>query len=478
MELPQISSASRIIHGSHTINVVFYLIVSFFAAFLIYFIGSINLIAGYSFLLIFTVLLTFSRYKIALVGFYCWVVFFQNALIAYTSGFVAQQLTFDVLHGTNFLITIILFGVTCIRRLKTRLRSKLFYWTLAALLILLVYTSFGFFFFGMKNSVAYLRLFSMIFMMFWIGQYFATIVPEYDFRIILKTIFFLTLISILGQFLFPRLWISLMNDVSYYSLKVGANSYEEVVNQLYSNTYFNLPSFGKGMRAPGFIKSFISSAYFIICLAIALFWKEKPSYVLFTFLVMVACVASKGAFLCFIFFVILFYSTKKFNLNLLTALFLLLFLWVPIVIYGYYTYNEHLIGFVSGTGYILSLGNGLGFSGNLSDTMLTSFNGPPLLELGYWTRFYNGSESALGVLFSSLGIFSILYLFYLIKLLLSTYSGLKKVNNDYLAILSIVMLFQGIFQEEAFSPYAFGLVIFITGYYTPIKANNDTIRKI
>ena len=468
MELSQVNNFPKYAFGIQRLNAISLILVSLLAAFFIYFISSINLVAGYSFLIILSVFLTFSKYKVVLAGFYCYVVFFQNALIAYTSGFLTNEETFNILHGTNFFITTILFGLTCFLRFKKRSRSKLFYWTCLSLTILLFYSIFGSFFYGIKNSAAYLRLFSMFFMMFWVGRYFGTLIPEDNFRLILKTLFLLTIVSILGQFFLPRIWIPLMNDESYFSLKVGANSIEEVINQLNSNTYFNLSYFGKGMRAPGFIKSFISSAYFIICLGIALFWRTKPSIVLLTFLVMSVCVASKGAFLCFLFFAILFYSTKRFNLNLTAVLFVLLFLWIPIIVYGYHSYNEHLIGFVSGLSYIFSFGNGLGFSGNLSDTMLSSFNGPPLPDLGYWTRFYNGSESALGVLFSSLGIFALLFLFYTNKILLSTYSDLKKSNHEYLALLSIVMLFQGIFQEEAFSPYAFGLVMFITGYYTQI----------
>lgn len=441
------------------------IVLSLFTAQAIYILCSINVLIGYSLLIFFLSLLFFSKYKVFLVYFYCWSVLFQNAFIAYSADLISSEFTFGVLHGTNFLITSVLFILVSLQRFKTNFKSILFLASILALLLLYVYCIIGFANYGLKNSLGYFRLFSMVFMMFWIGVYFSTVIREQNFRSVLLWIFFITLLSIVGQFFFPRLFITLMNDTDYYRLKGDANSMEEVIRILNTNTYFNIPALGSAIRAPGFIKSFISSAYFIVCLSIVLFWRNSRFLVWITFLVMSVCVASKGAFLCFFIFLLLLFLNHKFNLSLQTSLFLLLFLWIPIIILGYHANNEHLIGFVSGTKYLDTIGNGLGFSGNLSDVRLTSHNGGPLPDLGYWTRFYNGSESALGVLFSSLGVASLIYLFLLFKLLLNIYPQLKSNKQDYLALLSIIMIFQGIFQEEAFSPYAFGLVIFVTGFY-------------
>ncbi|WP_143732130.1 hypothetical protein [Pontibacter lucknowensis] len=345
------------------------------------------------------------------------------------------------------------------------LKSTLFTTSFFVMVLLSIFCGAGVYLYGFKNSFVYFRLFSMVFMMFWIGAFFSSFTTERNFRLILKTLLSLTLISIVGQFIFPELFLTLMNDVDYYSLKGDASSMEEVIQLLHSNTYFNISSFGEAVRAPGFIKSFISSAYFVICLSILLYWNKNIYMVLLSFLIMSVCVASKGAFIGFFFFVVLYYLNKKFKFNIQAALFILLFLWLPLVAIGYSTNNEHLIGFVSGLSYLDTVGNGLGFSGNLSDIRLASYSGVPLPDQGYWTRFYNGSESALGVLFSSLGIFSLIYLYLLFRHLFKIYPVLKDNNLDYIALLSIVMVFQGIFQEEAFSPYAFGMVLFVAGYY-------------
>ncbi len=449
------------------------IVLSFIAAQCIYLVCSINILVGYTILSLVIVFLAFSRYSMFLVNFYCWSVLYQNALIAFSSGFIPDSNTFSILHGTNFFITTLLFVLLSIRSLGFVLKSSLFTITFFVLVLLGIFCGIGVYLYGFKNSFVYFRLFSMVFMMFWIGVYFSSLITESSFRTILKTILLLTLISIVGQFLFPELFLTLMNDVDYYALKGEASSMEEVIQILYSNTYFNISSFGQAIRAPGFIKSFISSAYFVICLSILLYWNRNKYMVLISFIIMSVCVASKGAFICFFFFLILYYLNKKFKFNIQAALFILLFLWIPLVFIGYTSYNEHLIGFVSGLSYLDTFGNGLGFSGNLSDIRLASYSGIPLPDQGYWTRFYNGSESALGVLFSSLGAFSIIYLYLLFRHLFRIYPILKNNNLDYIALLSIVMVFQGIFQEEAFSPYAFGMVLFIAGYYFNYRSYDE-----
>ncbi|WP_158657111.1 hypothetical protein [Maribacter cobaltidurans] len=138
---------------------------------------------------------------------------------------------------------------------------------------------------------------------------------------------------------------------------------------------------------------------------------------------------------------------------------------IGFVVLGYYARNEHIVGFFAGIEYLFSFGNGLGFSGNLSTTMMSSFKGGQLPDLGYWTRFQNGSESVYGVLFSSLGVFSILYIYYFADIIFTLFRKLTSANSyaKILKVLALVLFVQGIYQEEAFSPYAFGLVMFLVG---------------
>ncbi|TPN87883.1 hypothetical protein [Aquimarina algicola] len=148
-----------------------------------------------------------------------------------------------------------------------------------------------------------------------------------------------------------------------------------------------------------------------------------------------------------------------------------------IIYLGYEKRNEHIVGFVSGSTYLLSLGNGLGFAGNLSDSLFTSWRGNPLPDLGYWTRFQNGSESVYGVLFSSLGISSFIYIFYFIEVIKILFIKLKSKTTHVkvLRILAIVLFLQGIYQEEAYSPYCLGLVMFLVGLNFYKKDEEETV---
>lgn len=460
-----LSIIKRLKIQSQTLVLIATMTLSLVLTYVVFVVISFNIIFGYTFLAVMSLFLLFSKSYLFLLYFFLWIVFFQNALIAYVSDFILEKHTFSTLHGTNFFLTVVVFCGASILDHKNLVRSKLFLYTLLIILVLIIYTVYGFYFYGAKNAFVYFRLFSMFFFMFWVGCYFAKKLSERPLMLLLKTIFFLTLFSIFGQFFFTDLFNYLMNDFSYYALKADVGSSGDITDIFYSNSYFNISSLGPAMRAPGLIKSFISSAYFIITLSLILYWKKNPFICVCTFFFMIAFIASKGAFLCFLFFVILYFLTKYVKLTVQAALVILSILWTPIIIYGYISFNEHLLGFVSGAKYLGTLGNGLGFSGNLSDIRLISVAGEKLPDLGYWTRFYNGSESALGVLFSSLGLMAIPYLIITYNLIFRTYSLLKNGNNGYLALLSILMLFQGIFQEEAFSPYAFGLVMFVAGFY-------------
>jgi hypothetical protein len=160
------------------------------------------------------------------------------------------------------------------------------------------------------------------------------------------------------------------------------------------------------------------------------------------------------------------------NLSKNLAITLYFLINISLICLGIYSRNEHIVGFFAGLEYLPSLGNGLGFGGNLSSSLVSGPSGKPLPNLGYWTRFQNGSESVFGVLFSSLGVMSLIYIYYFIdtirKLFKTLGSSVTQVN--IIKILTIVLFVQGIYQEEAFSPYAFGMVLFLIGLnYNNVK---------
>lgn len=454
------------------------LILGLILSFGIYFTSSIYLPLGLLLLVSILIILNLSKYYSLSLYTYSFTVFFQNAFIAYSAYFIPSKNVFNILHGFNFLISLLVFLLLLLRLGKLKKKDmQIIGLSGTVLILLIIYAILGTYLYGLKNSLAYFRLFAIPILMLWIGYFFSHYLRPDVLKKILWWLYILTLISIVGQFFFHEIFILLMNDVAYYGFKRDTDSIDEVISYLHTNSYFNISGLGQAMRAPGLIKSFISSAYFLLLLSIVQYWNTKKHWVYISVIIIAVCVASKGAILAFFFFVFYIILTEKFKINLKTSVFLFAFLWIIVIIIGFNLRNEHMLGFSGGLSYLWTFGNGLGFGGNLSDMLILSYRGEMLPDLGYFTRFQNGSESALGVLFSSLGIFSFIYVFAILYIIYVIYIKFKNTPLNHLSILCLVMFFQGIFQEEAYSPYAFGLVMFIGGFYYKCLSNAEIIPK-
>ena len=135
------------------------------------------------------------------------------------------------------------------------------------------------------------------------------------------------------------------------------------------------------------------------------------------------------------------------------------------VIYGIRTGLEigdfHALGFMGGVYGFLSnpLGHGLGAGGNLGTTV----------SKAYWEKMQHagaadvGLESAVGVMLYQMGIGSIAIFAALVRLLQCAPFGTSPrpgaAPTDLLFIGLWVGLTNGVFQEEAYSPYAVGLLV-------------------
>lgn len=398
-------------------------------------------------------------------------IFWQNVWIALVSGLITDKYDFNVLHGTNFLIPLVIFFLLLysMRNIESEF-VLLWFLTLFTALLLLIATVVGGTLYGFTNSVTYLRLFLGPLILFWVGFW----LSHYEYnnaRRILKIVFITSLVVSLLQFLFPSTMIRLLNDDDYFNLKIGTESAEEVAAYLKESTYFNLRIDLQIARVSGMVKSFISNAYFLIILCLIIYWKKSKLFCWFVaFVVSIVC-ASKGAVLLFLFFNLFAFLKRYSSFGVLIWFFA--FLWASVIFFGYRSSNEHMVGFIAGSRYLFTAGNGFGFSGNLSTIRLTSWDGPPLPDLGYWTRFQNGSESSFGVLFSSLGIFSLIYLFFNFYLLWLIIRKGEENKTEYLGYLCLLVFMQGIFQEEAFSPFVYGLVLFVAGFVVSGKRSID-----
>ncbi|QWG06421.1 hypothetical protein [Flammeovirga kamogawensis] len=267
--------------------------------------------------------------------------------------------------------------------------------------------------------------------------------------------------------------MSLVNDDFYFSLKyerpLTVSEIREAYRSKFLNwNFFNLTTFRYG----SLLKNIISYSYvMMISITYGLVLKiKKIQYFLIVFVIVLLISFSKGAIIFSILtvFIVVFNRNvlKKNRVSIVETIILLIPFWLLVITVGYFSNNEHIIGFVSGFHRMMDnpFGNGLGFSGNLSPVRKLSVFGEELPFRGYWTRFYNGSESIIGVLFSSLGFFGFIYLGVLFTLIAKSKENLLKSEN-FILLFPLIMVFQGIFQEEAFSPYALGFTMFILGLY-------------
>lgn len=386
--------------------------------------------------------------------------FWQNTWIGFVSDLISEKQTFNLIHAINFIISFLIFiyVVSTIRRIGKEYYN-LWIHTLLVLIMLLIALILGIGLYGLENAIVYFRLFSTPLVLFWVGFWLGG--HSYDnprniFVVLLK----ISLSVVILEFIFPSIVIRLLNDQSYFNWKLGLSEPTDVVDYFKSNS--TLPYGITIPRVAGMIKSIVSNSYFLIILGLILYWEKSKKICWLIVLIVSICCASKGAILLFMNFAFVMFARKYFSISIITGG--LILIWTSIVVIGSLNQNEHIVGFLSGTKYILSTGNALGFAGNLSDVRLTSWNGPPLKDLGYWTRFQNGSESAFGVLFSSLGLFSLLYLFLNFQLLRIIHRKFQHLGLEHLSVLCMLVFMQGIFQEEALSPYVYGLTLLIAGF--------------
>ena len=139
------------------------------------------------------------------------------------------------------------------------------------------------------------------------------------------------------------------------------------------------------------------------------------------------------------------------------------------IVYGIRTGIEigdfHALGFMGGVyGFLANpLGHGLGAGGNMGTTVSTE----------YWQKMQHagaadvGLESAVGVMLYQMGIGCVAVFAALIRLLqkapIGTVPRVGAARTDLLFIGLWIGLVNGVFQEEAYSPYAVGLLVLFCG---------------
>ena len=409
-------------------------------------------------------------------SFFIQAIFFQNMFIAFFSDMLITTEHFKLLHGVNFIIPLLLL-ILIFKNSADYFNRTFYVKSIIVIGLLMCYFLFGLANYGLINSMVYLRMFLIPIMFFLIGIYFSKrITYSYANKYIFVAFVLCGFITFF-QFLFPLKVSYLLNDLGYFRIKWGVSNWQELLDLYKSKKLFNISWFDIRLsRIGSLIKSIISLGYFLTILAIYFYLPQKKTRLSLIAILVIVSVNSKGAILVLLYCSLLYFLFYKSNLSKPLAISLYVLINIGFIFLGYNYRNEHIVGFFHGMEHLFSFGNGLGFGGNLSSSRVASFNGETLQDLGYWTRFQNGSESVFGVLFSSLGIFSLVYIYYFVDIIKTLYNMFtSNVNRmNVLKVLTVVLFVQGVYQEEAFSPYAFGLVMFLVG----LNFDNSDEREI
>jgi hypothetical protein len=410
---------------------------------------------------------------------------YQNIIISLFSPGMDYMPAYVMLEGSNF-ATLCILSIIALNRLTTpywwgQLR-RMTWWLLAAMGMVTFYSLIGASKAGPTSALIYFREFGALLLAILVGLDLGRV---WGFKTVgLAFIFSAVLAICLGivEYLVPLDFYAWTNEVSYFQLKYamqpeGNKFYvpEDIVKH-FSNVFFNISGLSptvsaiKTQRFGGSILTMTSFAYVLSVVGVVAVSLRRSAWLL-VILPLMYLEGAKGASFLLILTLLLWgvWELTR-NKRMLVASGVLLactYVGAGLVI-GLGNNDYHMVGFMGGVHSLVSnpLGHGIGVGGNLSSTANAGFkiDGP-----GGFTRLGAdfALESAVGVLFYQTGIASLLIFAVFITTLRNSPLGkqhghrLLPMRQDILPIAAAMIAVNGVFQEEAYSPYAAGMIMLL-----------------
>jgi hypothetical protein len=401
-------------------------------------------------------------------------VLYQNLVISIFADAIPSRFEFQALQGTNFAL-IFAAGVASLTLVRMNdsgfdpgLR-RLVMWVLLALGLMGVYTLYGVTQTSAVSALIYFRYTSTALLCLGIGLWVGL---QHDLRVVARVFLIVggfTLVVALLEIAFPNWYYRSVDAGLYHGFKSGREYRLDVsyIEAIVDKRFLNLP-LDVDLRSRRFmstIQHHVSYAYVMAVLSICAMYLRRywPLALLGLLLIYngskgpILLAGFSGAFLLYS-----RYSLRGVVPALLTAA----GAYVAAAIgYGLMIGDQHVIGFLSGLIHTLERpwGHGLGVGGNLSEAAEGG------LEWDVWRE--GGSpfalESAVGVLIYQMGVASLvilgLYVAVTGRLLRGIQNGIRPRREIVFAVGVSVCVINAIFQEEAFSPYALGLLMLFAG---------------
>jgi hypothetical protein len=438
--------------------------------------------ASYAWLVFVAVAALGSRLNFALVllmlSLFC-----QNVYVAVVAPYLDTPSQFSVLEGTNFVVTVIMsmIGIPVWLNIRSQVSARdrhalngIFFF----FCVIMAYTALGAVYTTAASAIIYARVYLFGIMLLIIGI-------AFGFRIkmefVMQVIYIMSLILVtwgLAEFCFTRFMYELFNIPAFLNLKYisdpdsAPSTIREAMDHT-SHSYLNLSGqfqldfqvvrpYGPNMHS-------ISYAYALAfcCLLSFIYRAHFLSFLCFIFIVLVG---AKGPMLITVLSLLLymFYALTGNRRWLLSILVVFLVCYaVSGLIYGQYSGDYHVIGFLGGVNGFLSnpVGHGIGVGGNLSAMAIKETDFDEFQRTGATFAL----ESAMGVMLYQLGIATAVFLIFYYRLWRSVWlaTGLVAASRPRLIIAPIVLallVVNSIFQEEALSPVGWGLWLLFCGF--------------
>ena len=411
--------------------------------------------------------------------------FLQNAFIAASIPLIEDPDHFRLMLGSNvvsvFLTSIV--GIPIWMRVRKGLTPEtnaLMRWLTYFCVVIVAYTALGFVVASSASAITYMRIYFVGFLMLVIGIAFGF---RMDLRYILNITRVLAGILIVWgvvEFFFPYDLYRVFRAVDFLNYKligfidvININGIAEYI-RYETNSYLNLSgSLGLDIdllrpRGPNFHS--ISYAYALVfCCLIGYIYRFRV--VMWGCLPLIFLVGAKGPLIMAVATLLLAwsYGRRRNTHKLMTMLAVALGVYAVVgILYGMYTQDYHVTGFLGGVrGFLHNpLGHGIGVGGNMS----SAGEQETLADFQYYQNYGAdyGFESAIGVMLYQLGIGSVVFFIFYARFWKSVWRLVTLPQSDTrLIVVPIALAFliaNGIFQEEAFSPAGWGPWLMFSGF--------------
>jgi hypothetical protein len=426
------------------------------------------------------------------------VLLYQNLFLSIFSGLGMDKASFSAAQGFAFAAVAGMAVVSVLRIAQSATRhgesARLTRWTIASLAVVVVYTCYGAVASSPASAAIYFRNSSAMLFALLVG---VDVGRTWDYRTV--AIIFVSSIAV-GLFLSvieyaaPETYYTAINARDYIHLRTPDGDTPEIsrsVNEVIASrivTWFNVTGgagasvsvriFGPNMLA-------VSYAYVIAAFGIVAATVGRPGLVgLALCLLIFAGVKGPLVLLVITLAIFLMWWVIRNRILFLLASLALLTAYVFLGIRtGMNNGDFHVIGLLGGVNGFLKMpwGHGIGVGGNLSETALNGLDWEAWQKSGVDFAL----ESSVGVLLYQMGVAAAAVYAPVAGLLRQGFAGTAAPRPSrrggvvprpigLLFIGIAVALVNGVFQEEAYSPYALGLLTLLGG----IAASNGSAQRV